>query len=80
MNLLATPVPLFAIPFVAYLLGSIPYGLRVAVHRPSARPRTLIRPLAVSPSIHPARIALALSGFAPAPCHISFPFTKSVSQ
>ena len=36
------------------------YGLRVAVHRPSARPSTFMRPPAASPSIHPAIVATAI--------------------
>ena len=38
--------------------------LRRAVHCPSARPSTLIRPFAESPSIHPARVAVMGAGFA----------------
>ncbi len=37
------------------------YGFRVAVHRPSARPSTFMRPPAESPSIQPARAAVTLS-------------------
>jgi len=34
-----------------------------AAHCPSARPSTFIRPFAVSPSIHPARVAVTGAGF-----------------
>jgi len=38
-------------------IASIRYGFRVAVHRPSARPSTLMRPPAESPSNQPASVA-----------------------
>jgi hypothetical protein len=46
-----------------------PYCLRVAIHCPSARPSTFIRPLAEAPSIHPAKLAFTSPG---APIWLSF--------